>query len=167
MENYRSKRTQTIVMIALYTAVVATVTLFTSIQFTAGGYFNLGDVAVMILAAITPFRHALFAASVGSMLADVLAGAIHYSLFTGIIKGLMVLLIFFLRHFLKGKLYFIPFVLGSLLMLVLYGLTDAFLLGGYTFVASVTTNVVQALMGAVLTTVLYPFTTKLQDFLKG
>ena len=167
-QNYETKRVQTIVLIALYTALVATITLFTEVPFGPGGYFNLGDVGVMILAAITPVRHALFAASMGSALADLLAGYPHYAVFTAIIKGSMVVAIYLLRRVFKKKWSFVPFIAGSLIMITLYGLTDAFLLGDYTsFWASASTNLVQAIMGCVITIALYPLTTKLQEFLKG
>jgi len=163
---YQEKRTQTIVKIALYSAIVATVTMFTSVQFTQGGYFNLGDVVVMLLAALIPFRHALFAVSIGSMVADVMLGAIHYTLFTGIIKSLMVVVVFLLRHLLKKKYYFVPFLLGSALMVLLYGVVDAIILGGYTFYASVIANATQGVMGFVITSIAYPFSVKLVDYLE-
>lgn len=163
---YATIKTQTLVSIALYAAIVATVTMFTSIQYTQGGYFNLGDVAVMLLGALIPFRHALIAVSVGSMLADGFVGAIYYMVFTGIIKGLMVVVIHLLRKMLDTKLFFVPFLLGSLLMVILYGVVDAFLLGGYTFYASVSTNLAQGILGFVITTVAYPFSIKLRDYLK-
>ncbi len=166
-QNYQTKKTQTIVLIGLYTALVASVTLFTSVQYSGAGYFNLGDVIILILAAITPFRQAIFAASLGSMMADLLAGAAHYAVFSGIIKGLMVLVVHFLYKFLDSKLYFIPFVMGSALMLVGYGLVDAFILGGYTFYASVIANLVQGILGASLATALYPLSKKLMIYLKG
>ncbi|HZJ86795.1 MAG TPA: ECF transporter S component, partial [Erysipelothrix sp.] len=160
-QDYQTKKTQTLVLIGLYTALVASVTLFTSVQYSGSGYFNLGDVIILILAAITPLRQALFAASLGSMIADLLAGAAHYAVFSGIIKGLMVVVVVMFRRFLKSKLYFIPFVLGSLLMLVGYGLVDAFILGGYTLYASMMANLVQAILGSVLAIALYPLSKKL------
>lgn len=167
MNNYEAKKTQTIVLIGLYAAVVAGVTMSTAIQYTAGGYFNLGDVVVMLLAALTPFRQAVVAASIGSMIADTLSGAIYYAVFTGIIKGLMVLAIYVLRKFLDTKLYFIPMLCGSLIMLVGYGIVDAFILGGYGFMASVTANSMQAILGFVISVAMYPFTKKLRTYLKG
>ena len=166
-DEYSIKKTQTLVLIALFSALVTTVTLFTSIQYTAGGYFNLGDVIVMLLATILPFRHALIAASLGSMIADILAGAIHYTVFTGIIKGLMVLVVFLLRNLFKTKAYFIPFLLGSLVMLVGYGIVDAFLLGGYAFFVSISLNAIQAGLGFILSSLMYPLVQKLNKYFKG
>ncbi|NLW15246.1 MAG: ECF transporter S component [Erysipelothrix sp.] len=166
-KSYGSKKTQTVVLMALYAALVATVTLFTSVHYSAGGYFNLGDIVVMLLGALVPVQQALVAVSIGSMVADILAGAIHYSVFTGIIKAGMVLCIYMFRKTLTKKTYFIPFILGSLIMLVGYGLVDGFILGGYSFVVSVSLNSVQALVGAVVTTIIYPHTKKLYTYLKG
>ena len=101
--NGETKRVQNIVLIALYTALIASVTVFTVIPFGVGGYFNLGDVAVMIVAAITPLRHAVFAASMGSMLADILSGYAQYAIFTGLIKGFMAYAVFKLLKRLKGN----------------------------------------------------------------
>lgn len=166
-DNYETKKTQAMVLMSVYTALVATVTLYTAIQFSAGGYFNLGDVVVLLLAAITPFRQALIAASLGSMIADVLAGAVHYAVFTGIIKGLMVVAVVMLKRFYNTKLFFVPFLVGSSIMLVGYGLVDGFILGAYTFYASIVTNALQAAIGFVLSTGLYPFAKKLNQYLKG
>lgn len=166
-ENYETKKTQTLVLIGLYTALVASVTLYTSVQYSAGGYFNLGDVIVLLLAAITPFRQALIAASLGSMIADVLASAVQYAVFTGIIKGLMVIAVVLLNRFLSTKAFFIPFLIGSMIMLVGYGLVDAFILGGYTFYASFLANLTQGVLGMVLSSALYPFAKKLNTYLKG
>ncbi len=163
---YQEMKTQTIVKIALYAAVVATVTMFTSVQFAAGGYFNLGDVVVMLLAALIPFRHAAMAVAVGSVTADLLLGAVLYSPFTGLIKVLMALVVYLMRATLNKKYYFVPFLLASLLMVGLYGLVDAFILGGYTFFASVAANAIQGLLGFVITAFVYPFSMKLRDFLE-
>lgn len=168
MINYETKKIQNMVLIALYTALVASVTVFTVIPFGAGGYFNLGDVAVMVIAAITPLRHAVFAASLGSMMADILSGYAHYAIFTGIIKGLMAVVVYLLLKKLKGKAVSLAFVAGSLVMLLLYGVVDAFLLGGYpSFVASISVNTTQAVIGCIVSMGLYPLTLKLRDFLKG
>ena len=163
-----TKRVQNIVLIALYTALIASVTVFTVIPFGVGGYFNLGDVAVMIVAAITPLRHAVFAASIGSMLADILSGYAQYAIFTGLIKGFMAFAVFKLLKRLKGKWVSLAFVVGSLIMLLLYGATDAFLLGGYpSFIASISVNATQAVMGSIVSIGLYPLTLKIREFLKG
>lgn len=166
-ENYETKKTQTLVLIGLYTALVASVTLYTSVQYSAGGYFNLGDVMVLLLAAITPFRQALIAASLGSMIADVLASAVHYAVFTGIIKGLMVVGVVLLQRFLSTKAFFLPFLVGSMIMLFGYALVDAFILGGYTYYASLIANLAQGILGTIVSTALYPFAKKLNTYLKG
>ncbi len=166
IDKYHNRKIQTIVKIALYAAIVATVTMFTSVQYTQGGYFNLGDVVIMLLAVTVPFRHAIFAVSIGSMLADLLVGALHYTIFTGVIKSLMVFLIFVLRKQVKGKFFFIPFLLSSIMMVLLYGVVDAVLLGGYTFFASMLTNSVQGVLGFVITSIAYPFSIKLRDYLE-
>ncbi len=166
-ENYKTKKTQTLVLMGLYTALVTSVTLFTSIQYSAGGYFNLGDVVVLLLAAITPFRQALVAASLGSMIADVLASAVHYAVFTGIIKGLMVVAVVLLSKFLSTKAFFVPFLVASLVMLGGYALVDGFILGGYSAVASLVANLAQGVLGALISTLIYPFAKKLNTYLKG
>ena len=163
-----TKRVQNIVLIALYTALVTSITVFTVIPFGVGGYFNLGDVAVMLIAAITPLRHAIFAASMGSMLADILSGFAQYAVFTALIKGFMAYVVYKLLKRLKGNWVSLAFVAGSLIMLVLYGGVDAFLLGGYpSFIASISVNATQAVMGCIVSMGLYPLTLKLREFLKG
>ena len=66
-EKLERKRTQSIVMTALMTALVMSVTLVTKIELPVG-YFNLGDLVVIIIACIMPLRISIFAAGVGSAL---------------------------------------------------------------------------------------------------
>ncbi len=167
MDNLKIKKTQTLVLMGLYAALVTGVTISTSVQYGAGGYFNLGDVVVLLLASITPFTQAVVAASVGSMIADLLVGAAYYTVFTGIIKALMVFAVFSCRKFLNTKFYFIAFILSSTIMLVGYGIVDGFVLGGYSFLASCLANLPQAIIGSVLSIAMFPFTKKIRLYLKG
>lgn len=164
--NYELKKTQVLVRIALFVSVVASLTTFTAVSLSGGGYFNLGDVAVMLLATILPFRQALIAASLGSMLADIFVGAAHYALFTGFIKGAMVFVVFSLRPIFKGKLNVVRFASGSLIMLIGYGLVDAFILGNIAFFPSILSNALQAVLGCTIAAVCYPFAKKLMEFLE-
>lgn len=164
--NYELKKTQVLVRIALFVSVVASLTTFTAVSISGGGYFNLGDVAVMLLATMLPFRQALIAASLGSMLADLFVGAAHYALFTGFIKGMMVFVVFSLRPIFKGRLSGLRFVSGSLVMLLGYALVDVFILGTLAFLPSLLSNALQAALGCTIAAVCYPFTKKLMEFLE-
>ncbi|AMC93545.1 hypothetical protein AOC36_05975 [Erysipelothrix larvae] len=166
-KNYEIKRTQTIVYIALMTALVTSVTIFTAVAFPNGGYFNLGDVVIAILATIAPVRQVLVAAALGSALADLLTGYAHYMLFTAFIKGSEVLVIYIFRKLLKTKLYPIPFLLSAMLMLVGYGIVDSFILGDYAFFASIAANLTQGIVAFVVPTAVYPWIRKTDFSIKG
>ncbi|MBQ6018575.1 MAG: ECF transporter S component [Clostridia bacterium] len=80
-----------LVLTAVFTAMTAAATLAIRIPSPMSGYINLGDVIVLVSAWILGPVYGTFAAGVGSMLADFIAGYAAYAPGTLVIKSLCAL----------------------------------------------------------------------------
>ncbi|KNY26632.1 protein of unknown function DUF1393 [Pseudobacteroides cellulosolvens ATCC 35603 = DSM 2933] len=69
-------------------ALIFVTTVFTRISLPKGGYFNLGDVFVMISAVFLGRYYGFFVGGVGSAMADLYMGYTYYAPITLIVKGL-------------------------------------------------------------------------------
>ncbi|QIK70444.1 ECF transporter S component [Erysipelothrix sp. HDW6C] len=164
---YEVKRTQTLVLIGIVTALITGLTLFTRFPI-AYGYLNLGDVGVMLGALLLPMRGAIFAASVGSALADILGGYPQYAIFTIFIKASEVLVIIMLKRYLTHKRRYIAFFAAGLTMVVLYAGLDALLLeDANIFWVSAVGNLPQGLISALIVSLFYPKFKELVDRLRS
>lgn len=155
-EQYEIKRTQTMVSIALMTALIASITMFVKIPLPYG-YLNLGDFVIMVAAVILPFRGAMFAAGIGSAMADLMSGYPQYAIFTLFIKAFEVVIIFLLRKHIDTPKRALPFGMAALMMVVSYATIDAFLVGNiqYFFVSALQ-NAAQGIISAGMMVLLYP-----------
>lgn len=88
MQNKTHFTTQEIVFIALITALVFIATYLPHIPIPLG-YAHLGDAVIFLLALLAPRRAALFAACIGSALADLLGGFALWIVPTLVIKLVM------------------------------------------------------------------------------
>ena len=90
MEHYHTGKftTQEIVFTALMTALVFVATYLPHIPIPLG-YAHLGDAVIFLLALLAPRRAALFAACIGSALADLLGGFALWIVPTLVIKFVM------------------------------------------------------------------------------
>lgn len=162
------KKTQTLVLIALWTASITAVTVMIQIPIPIGGYFNLSDVLVLLSVFVLPFRGALLAVSVGTALADILVGAASYAIFTFFIKAMEAAIVYYLWKHFDDKKRWIPFGIAAIVMAFLYGLVDGFLTGNAVVILTSTAyNAIQAILNAVLATLLYPYVIRLRDNLRG
>jgi len=76
------------VLTALFAALICVATMLVQIPIPAtGGYANLGDSVILMCAFLMNPLHAVIAAGLGSMLADLLAGYMSYAPGTLIIKA--------------------------------------------------------------------------------
>ncbi len=162
------KKTQTLVLIALMTASITAVTVMVQIPIPIGGYFNLSDVLVLLSVFILPFRGALLAVSLGTALADILVGAASYAVFTFFIKAIEAAGVYYLWDRFSEKNRWIPFTIAALLMAFLYGLVDGFLSRSAAMIITSTAyNSIQAILNAVIATLIYPYVIRLRDKLRG
>lgn len=89
------EKTRKITYVALFTALVCVLTLFTHIPLPLanGRYVHLGDAAIFMTGILCGAWPAAFAAGVGSAIADILGGAAQWALPTLIVKGVMGMII--------------------------------------------------------------------------
>ncbi len=147
-------------------ALVFIATTFLAIPIPTGyGYLHLGDTFVYLCGALMGPIGA-FPAAIGSFLADIAAGYAMYALPTFVIKGLDAFVVasvlaVFKKKMVENKVKIqhlaIASILGGVVMIVGYFLTEAFLLGyGYAVaIANVFPNAVQAVGGAIIFVLIY------------
>lgn len=83
-------KTKELTLCGMFTAVVVIGTMAVSIPIPAtNGFINLGDGVILTVAYLFGGWYACAAGAVGSALADILLGYMHWAPFTLIIKGLM------------------------------------------------------------------------------
>ena len=138
-----------LIVAALLAAFVAAITIFLRIPIPkSGGYLNLGDVVVIFAGLYLGPRYGLLVGGVGSAVAD----AIGYPIFivpTLVIKGLEGLL----AGSFKPRLRFLGCLIGALVMVAGYYLTEAFLFAGKigrtAALAELPFNLLQGGLGAI------------------
>ena len=136
--------TKKITVTALFTGMVAALTIFVAIPIFIG-YLNIGDALIMLLATVLPAPMMFVIGGIGSGLADFALGYPQYILFTFFIKGT------------EGWQRFVPFITGGLWITVHYGLTDVFLTQSWSyFIPSASYNIIQGLGCAVIAIALAP-----------
>lgn len=148
------KSTQNLALGALFTALVAVTAVLLKFPIPPLGYLNMGDAVIFIASLVLPVRLALFAASVGSALADIASNYAHYAIFTLFIKGAEVLVVFGVRKLLRKDLNWIAFFFGGVTMALLYALVDGLMLLSFEqFILSLGYNLVQGIVSALVVTV--------------
>lgn len=123
------KKTKKIVMTALFTAMIAVLTMFPKIPVPAGGYIHLGD-SLIIAAVYFLGILSIPAAAIGSALADIISGYAVYAPATFVIKALMALVAYIVigkKDNITG--FIIASVFAELVMMTGYFLFDTILYG--------------------------------------
>ena len=154
-----------IVTASMLAALCCVATMVIQIPTPTGGFVNLGDTVVILSACLLPPVYAFLAAGIGSALADILAGYIHYSAATFIIKGLMALTVWFLlkafrklaekNAFLSLSCTVISATCAEILMIGGYFLFEATILSyGMGAAVSIIPNTIQGVAGIVCGTLL-------------
>ncbi len=91
----KSERTRLCVFAAVFAALIAVCTRFTSIPIPGtSGFVHVGDAFVFLAAAALPMPYAMVASAIGGALADFMYGSVVYIIPTFIIKALMALMFF-------------------------------------------------------------------------
>ncbi len=162
---------KTLALTAVMAALCAVATYVVAIPFPSGvGYFNLGDVIVLLSGWLLGPVWGGLAAALGSMLADLLAGYASYAPATFVIKGLVAaagwgLYVLLKKVIRKDGVDFLPRLFSGLvaecIMVLGYLLYEGVFLGvGAAALASVLGNGLQAVCGCIgavaLMAALYP-----------
>ena len=151
-------RTQKIVFTSLLAALTCVTTMAVKIPTPLGGYVNLGDTVVLLAAALLSPLYAVFAAGVGSALADLFSGYALYAPATLVIKALMALIFYAIIKASNGKTPLLARAVGALLaalwMVVGYYIFEGCLYGFGASLVNIPANAIQGTVGAVLGVVL-------------
>ncbi|MBN1574081.1 MAG: ECF transporter S component [Deltaproteobacteria bacterium] len=125
--DFRSART--LALLALLSALVTVATLVVRIPIVATkGYFNLGDALIFIAAALFGPLFGMIVGGVGSALADMIGGYIHFAPWTFFIKGIEGLMAGFLLGFFKVKPWSVK---GIIVSAFSFALAAAWMVAGY------------------------------------
>ncbi len=176
MRTTKTTLAKNIAFCALFATLSCISTLLITIPL-PNGYFNLGDCFVLLSGWFLGPVYGVISAGVGSMLADLFSGFALYAPATLIIKALMALCAFALRHLLfkaikKPSLVFIPCVISALvseaIMLLGYFLFETILYGVAGASLSLMGNALQggscAILAVLLFSALYPVKSVRQFF---
>jgi uncharacterized membrane protein len=154
----RNNLTRKLVLGALFAAVVCVVTW--TVKFPVpgptGAYVNAGDGIIYAAGVAMSGPWVAVAAGIGSMLADLLAGAAIYAPATLVIKALMGLVVGMAFYGRKASWlrYLIFMVLASLIMVAGYGLYELFVYGYAQMIINLPFNLIQAGGGVIIGLVL-------------
>ena len=134
----------------LMCAVVVITTMFAAVPIPGvqGAYANAGDAAVYASAYLLGWPWGVMVAAVGSGLADLLLGSALYAPATLVIKGLMALIAAKLLR--KGGMRIPRLLVSGIVMAAGYFAYECIIYGAFTAVLSVPANLIQAVLGAVL-----------------
>lgn len=155
MENSKTKK---IVIVSLFTALVAVATIAIKIP-TINGYIHLGDTLVYLSGIFLGPIYGPIAAGFGSFLADILAGYPMWALPSLLIKGLdaLVFAIVFKSvkdATLKPKVliakYLLALLIGGSIMVGGYFVTSVVLYSYAGAVGSIIPNIIQAIGGGII-----------------
>jgi uncharacterized membrane protein len=153
--NLRTKNTtKRLVLSSLISALICVATALIKIP-TPFGYIHPGDAPVVLAAFVMSPTYGFLAAGIGSCLADLFSGYAMYAPVTFVIKGCMVLVIYFICKLLRNNrrillVQILAAFLAELLMVVGYYVFEGFLYGFVEALASVPFNLVQGLAGVML-----------------
>lgn len=154
-----------IILAAMFASMVCVSTLCIQIPSPMGGYVNLGDVFVLMSGLLLGPVYGTGAAAIGSALADMLTGYIHYAPGTLLIKGAVALTAALLIRLIERKKNGMPKTLafalagipGEILMVLGY-LVYAWIFLGYgaAAISSVPGNIAQGAAGILISSLLTP-----------
>jgi len=162
----KNNNTYKTVLTALFSALICVATMLVQIPIPAtGGYANLGDSVILMCAFLMNPLHAVIAAGLGSMLADLLAGYMSYAPGTLIIKAGVALIaaaIFsrFGRNTSSSKAFaamVVSAIVAEIFMILGYFFYEAVCLGiGSGASAAILGNIGQGVVSAVIACVVTP-----------
>lgn len=150
------KKTRMVVMSAMLASLTCVATMIIKIPTPLHGYANLGDCIVLLSAFLMPVSYGFCAAAIGSALADVLSGYAMYAPATFIIKGLMVIAVYFVykqfakndKNKLLGKI--ISGFVAEVVMVAGYFVFEGFLYGFEASLVNIPANAMQGIVGLIM-----------------
>lgn len=153
----KDMNTKVLTRLAILTALTAVMTMVIQIP-TVGtnGYLNLGDMVVFLAAMVLGRKGGFIVGGLGSGLADILLGYGHYAPITFIVKGLEGYVAGIILGTNLGKrVPIIATFIGGIFMVCGYYIAEIFMYGAKAAIASIPGNIMQGILGAVTSVLLY------------
>ena len=162
-------KTKLIVTGALMAALTTIATIMVRIPTPLKGYINLGDCVVLICALLLPIQYGVLAAGIGSALADVFSGYIIYAPATFLIKGIMVVIVYYMCKYKRANInsfsmLVISGILAELFMVLGYYLYEGVLYGFIPSAVNIPSNLLQGVVGVIAFPVLAKILKKINLF---
>ena len=149
-------------LLAIFTALTTILTLAIRIPYPGtGGYFNLGDVMVMLGGLLLGPVGGFFVGGVGSAVADMIGFPV-FAPITLVVKGLEGMVVGYLGSRVRGsskvnRLDIIAVIVGALIMLTGYFIAEYFMFGfAIAFGELITINWAQVTIGGIVTLLIGP-----------
>ena len=161
----RMKKTNMVVRTAMMMSMIMMMTIAFRVPIPATqGYIHLGDAMIFLAVVMLGWKYGAVAAGLGSALADLLGGYAIYAPITLIVKFIMAAAVgLFIQKALKkdmgdhamAVMELLGMFIGGGLMVLGYYLAESFMYGSFIIpLASVTMNVLQFVVGAIIATAL-------------
>lgn len=145
------KKTNKLVLTALFAALICISTMVITIPSPMNGYVNLGDAFVLLAGWFMGPLYGMAAGGIGSALADMLLGYMHYVPGTFLIKACMAVIASLFAKKKKRGMMVIGGALAEIFMVIGYFIYAGFILGeGMAAAASIPGNIMQGIFGLVM-----------------
>ena len=160
--------THKIVLSSMFAALTCVATIIIKIPSPLKGYINLGDCIVLLSAFLLPPGYAFLSAGIGSAIADILSGYAEYAPATFVVKGVMVLVAYFVYKLLSKKMRpmgarIIGGGLAEIIMILGYFVFEGFLYGFVPSLVNIPANAVQGIAGLVIGMLLFKLFDKIKN----
>lgn len=152
----------------MFAALTCVATIIIKIPSPLKGYINLGDCIVLLSAFLLPPGYAFLSAGIGSAIADILSGYAEYAPATFVVKGVMVLVAYFVYKLLSKKMRpmgarIIGGGLAEIIMILGYFVFEGFLYGFVPSLVNIPANAVQGIAGLVIGMLLFKLFDKIKN----
>jgi len=157
-----SKKLNKLVAAALMAALTCVATMVIPIPSPTGGFIHPGDAFVLLSGIILGPIYGAFAAGIGSMLADILLSYPQFALATLVIKALAAVVGAMIYKRVRIAPVVFAGIFGGIVVTLGYLVFEAFLIGnGFAAaVAGVPANIIQNIVGIILSSLLLPLLRK-------
>lgn len=157
-----TEKIKKIVFAAMFAALTCVATMIIQIPSPMNGYINMGDCIILLSAWLLGPIYSMAAAGIGSALADILTGYLHYAPGTLVIKALVALVACAVAKALDSRIktkFFARTVSGicaEIIMVIGYFGYASLLLGkGLAAASSIPGNVIQGAAGVAASVLIY------------
>ena len=157
--------TRVLALLAIFSALVIVVTMLSKVPVVVTkGYFNIGDTFIFVAAALLGPIYGMIVGGVGSAIADMLNGYMHFAPWTFFIKGVEGLIAGFLVGFFKTELWsrkgiflsVLSFVVAASWMVIGYFCAEWIMYDFAAALGELPVNIVQGSISTVIAIMMVP-----------